>query len=131
MRIVGWGRTRTPNGTPTTLVSLVAALAARSGGTRSSASSRGNRSAATAGSIAAKYLSFPNSRPNSSSINPKTCADAGLVQNVNCRAIAGQGLDIGSPLTAGLGQQDLTWQNSSNPGVGNGLDGIADIANYN
>ena len=49
---------------------------------------------------------------------------------MNCRTIPGQGLDIGSPLTTGLGTQDLGWTSTSNPGVGGGLDGIADIANY-
>ncbi|HEU5400465.1 MAG TPA: TonB-dependent receptor, partial [Terriglobales bacterium] len=89
-------------------------------------------SSAPSGSIAAQYLNFPGSRPNSTGINGnKTCADAGLVEGVNCHAISGQGLDIGSPLTSGLGTQDLTWQNASNPGVGNGLDGVADIANFN
>ena len=49
---------------------------------------------------------------------------------MNCRTIPGKGLDIGSPLTTGLGTQDLGWVNTSNPGVGSGLDGVADIANY-
>jgi hypothetical protein len=88
-------------------------------------------SAAASGSIASKYLGFAGSRPNSTSINSKTCTDIGLVEGVNCQTIAGQGLDIGSPLTSGLGTQDLGYQNSGHPGVGSGLDGIADIANYN
>ena len=86
---------------------------------------------AAAGPIASQYLKFPNSRPNSTSVNNITCAQAGLVEGTNCRYIAGQGLDIGSPLATGVGKQDLTWQSSANPGVGSGLDGIADIANYN
>ena len=85
---------------------------------------------APSGSIAATYLGFPGAGVNSTSINPSTCADAGLTENVNCRTIPGQGLDIGSPLTTGLGTQDLGWSSTSNPGVGGGLDGIADIANY-
>lgn len=86
---------------------------------------------APAGSIASQYLNFPGSIPNSTSINAKTCADAGLVQGVNCQAISGQGLDIGSPLTSGLGTQDLSFVDQAHPGVGNGLDGVADIANLN
>ncbi len=86
--------------------------------------------AAPAGSIAATYLTFPGAGVNSSSINPSTCADAGLNEGVNCRTIPGQGLDIGSPLKTALGSQDLGWISTSNPGVGGGLDGIADIANY-
>jgi hypothetical protein len=83
-----------------------------------------------AGSISATYLTFPGAGVNSTSINPSTCADAGLTENVNCKTIPGQGLDIGSPLKSGLGTQDLGWTSTSNPGVGGGLDGVADIANY-
>jgi len=85
---------------------------------------------APAGSIAAKYLSFPGSGVVSTGINPSTCANAGFTENVNCKTIPGQGLDIGSPLTTGLGAQDQTWVSATTPGVGNGLDGVADIANY-
>ncbi|MFZ1139343.1 MAG: TonB-dependent receptor [Candidatus Sulfotelmatobacter sp.] len=85
---------------------------------------------APSGSIAATYLTFPGAGVNSTSINPSTCADAGLTENVNCRTIPGQGLDIGSPLKTALGTQDLGWTSTSNPGVGGGLDGVADIANY-
>jgi Carboxypeptidase regulatory-like domain len=86
-------------------------------------------SAAPSGSIAATYLNFPGSVPSSTSINPKTCDDAGLAA-ANCQAVAG-GLDIGSRLTSSLGTQDLSWVSSANPGVGHGLDGTPDIANYN
>jgi Carboxypeptidase regulatory-like domain/TonB dependent receptor-like, beta-barrel len=86
---------------------------------------------APTGSIAAQYLNFPGSAPNSTSIASATCMDAGLVEGVNCRTIAGQGLDIGSPLKTGLGTQDLGWVSPSMPGVGSGLDGVADIALYN
>jgi len=85
---------------------------------------------APSGSIAATYLTFPGAGVNSTSINPSTCADAGLNEGVNCVTIPGQGLDIGSPLKTALGTQDLGWTSTSNPGVGGGLDGIADIANY-
>jgi hypothetical protein len=85
---------------------------------------------APAGSIASTYLSFPGSAVNAIQINNSTCINAGLTEGVNCRTIAGQGLDIGSPLKTGLGTQDLGWTSSSNPGVGGGLDGVADIANF-
>ncbi len=86
---------------------------------------------APTGSIAATYLTFPGAGVNSTSINPSTCTDAGLPEDgIHCRTIPGQGLDIGSPLKTGLGTQDLGWTSASNPGVGGGLDGIADIANY-
>ncbi|MBS1867552.1 MAG: TonB-dependent receptor, partial [Acidobacteria bacterium] len=87
-------------------------------------------SSAPSGSIASQYLGFPGSSVVSTAINPSTCADAGLTEGVNCATIPGKGLDIGSPLTSGLGQQDLGWVSSNNPGVGNGLDGVADIANF-
>jgi hypothetical protein len=85
---------------------------------------------APSGSIAATYLGFPGAGVVSQKINNSTCQDAGLTENVNCKTIPGQGLDVGSPLKTALGTQDLTWQSVSNPGVGGGLDGIADIANY-
>ncbi|SRR5579884_254162 len=82
------------------------------------------------GSIASTYLGFPGASVQSIGINNSTCANAGLTEGVNCRTIPGQGLDIGSPLTSALGTQDPNWQSASNPGIGNGLDGVADIANY-
>src|SRR5579864_5575256 len=85
---------------------------------------------ARSGSIASTYLTFPGASVNSTKINPSTCADAGLTENVNCVTIPGQGLDLGSPLTTPLGTQDLGWTSPTNPGIGNGFDGIADIANY-
>ena len=63
-------------------------------------------------------------------IGSVTCANAGLVEGVNCNTIAGQGLNIGSPLTIGLGKQDLTYVNSSTPGVGSGLSNVPDITQY-
>jgi Carboxypeptidase regulatory-like domain len=85
---------------------------------------------APSGSIAQQYLAFPGSGVVSLGINPSTCANAGLTEGVDCATIPGQGLDIGSPLTSGLGTQDLGWTSTSNPGVGGGLDGVADIANF-
>jgi len=82
------------------------------------------------GSIAATYLTFPGASVNSTAINPSTCADAGLTENVNCKTIPGQGLDLGSPLTTALGTHDPNWVSATQPGIGNGFDGKADIANY-
>jgi hypothetical protein len=87
-------------------------------------------SSAPAGSIAATYLAFPGSGVVSKGINPSTCADAGLPEGPYCATISGQGIDIGSPLTTGLGTQDLSWLDTQHPGFGNGLDGVADIANF-
>jgi len=92
---------------------------------------------APSGSIAAKYLSFPGSGVVSIGTNNVTCANAGLTEGVNCRTIPGQGLNLGTPLTAGLGTQDTGWTTSTNPGTGgdgnggsNNLGTVADIANY-
>ena len=63
-------------------------------------------------------------------IGSVTCADAGLSEGVDCVTIPGQGLNIGSPLTTGLGTQDLTYVSASNPGVGSGLSNVADITQY-
>jgi hypothetical protein len=86
---------------------------------------------APSGSIAEKYLTFPGAGVVSQGINNSTCANAGLSEGVNCRTIPGQGLDIGSPLKTALGTQDPGWTSPNNPGVGGGLDGVADIANFN
>ncbi|MFZ0661162.1 MAG: TonB-dependent receptor [Acidobacteriaceae bacterium] len=85
---------------------------------------------APVGSIAAQYLSFPGAGVSSIGQLAATCSQAGLTEGVNCATIPGQGLDIGSPLTTPLGTQDLTYVSSGTPGVGNGLDGVADIGQY-
>lgn len=88
-------------------------------------------SSAPAGSIAATYLNFPGSAVQQIGLNNIDCATAGFIEGTNCATIPGQGLDIGSPLTTPLGTQDPGWSNSAtNFGLGNGLDGVADIANY-
>ena len=85
---------------------------------------------APTGSIASKYLGFTGANVAGTVISNSTCATAGLTEGVNCRTIAGQGINIGSPLTSGLGKQDLTYVSPSNPGVGSGLSNVADIAQY-
>src|SRR5882757_4901904 len=83
-----------------------------------------------ANSVSAKFLTFPGAGVASAGLINQTCANVGLVENVNCRTIAGQGLNIGSPLTTGLGKQDLSWKGASTPGIGGGLSNTADIADY-
>jgi len=96
---------------------------------------------APAGSIAAQYLSFPGNSVIGT-INPNAnCGTAGLIEGVNCATIAGQGINIGTPLTAGLGTQDFGWTSESNPGCGGAGTGcgtpgsplgtVADLAQYN
>jgi Carboxypeptidase regulatory-like domain len=81
-------------------------------------------------SISSKYLKFPGAAVLGTLIGSATCGNAGLTEGVNCRTIPGQGLNIGSPLTSGLGKQDLGYVSASTPGVGNGLSNTPDIAEY-
>jgi hypothetical protein len=81
-------------------------------------------------SISNTYLHFKGATVAGTVIGSVTCANAGLVEGVNCNTISGQGLNIGSPLTTGLGKQDLTYVNSSSPGVGGGLSNVPDITQY-
>ena len=96
---------------------------------------------APAGSIASTYLTFPgNGVVNLGLSSGNTCANAGLIEGVNCATIAGQGINIGTPLTTGLGTQDLGWTSVANPGCGGAGTGcgtagsplgtVADLANY-
>jgi len=85
---------------------------------------------APTGSIASTYLNFKGSSVAGTVIGGAQCTTAGLTEGVNCRTIPGQGLNIGSPLTTGLGTQDLTYVNASSPGVGSGLSNVPDIAQY-
>ena len=87
--------------------------------------------AAASGSIAAQYLTFPGEGVVENGLIPQSCDLIGLKEGVNCATTPG-GLDVGSPLTTGLGMQDLTYGgNNGTPGVGNGLDGVPDLAFYN
>jgi Carboxypeptidase regulatory-like domain len=85
---------------------------------------------APSGSIASTYLNFPGAAVLGTLNTSATCKDAGLTEGVNCTQISGQGLNIGSPLTTGLGTQDLTYQGNNNPGVGSGLSTVGDIGLY-
>ncbi len=86
---------------------------------------------APTGSIASTYLNFKGAQVLGTVIGSVNCKDdAGLVEGKNCNTIAGQGLNIGSPLTTALGTQDQTYGGVSSPGVGSGLSNVADIAEY-
>jgi Carboxypeptidase regulatory-like domain len=85
---------------------------------------------APANSISSTYLNFKGAQVSGTVIGSVTCADAGLVESVSCNTIPGQGLNIGSPLTSGLGKQDLTYVSASNPGLGSGLSNVPDITQY-
>ena len=85
-------------------------------------------SLAPAGSIAHTYLSYPGATVLGTLIPSGTCAIAGL-SSTYCADVPG-GLNIGSPLTTGLGKQDPNYVSATSPGVGNGLSTTADIAEY-
>jgi hypothetical protein len=82
-------------------------------------------------SIANRILSFPGQGVAFNSIlntaSAFNCGTVSLVEGTNCVTIPGQGLDVGSPLAAPLGTRDPGWVSNTSPGVGSGLDGIADI----
>jgi hypothetical protein len=87
-------------------------------------------SSAPAGSIASQYLSYKGEAPAAVSTVSENCASIGLVEGVNCNTVPG-GLDVGSPIKTGLGNQDVTYGGKPNvPGVGGGLDGIPDLAYF-
>jgi hypothetical protein len=97
--------------------------------------------ASAGGPIANTYLTFPGSGVVNQGISATaTCATAGLAEGVDCVTIPGQGLNIGTPLTTGVGTQDLGWASSTNPGCGGAgtgcgtagspLSNVADIANF-
>lgn len=96
------------------------------------------------GSIANKFLTLNGAGASYTKIledpsDNHDCASINLVQGVNCNYIQGQGLDLGKPLTIGLGNQDPSWAPQNNgvytPGLGgdgtgsyaNNMDGNADI----
>lgn len=84
-------------------------------------------SAAPAGSIAAKYLTLPGDPPASTGIISTSCSQTlGIPDGPYCKTVNGQ-LDIGSPLKTALGTHDPTWSSITKPGVGSGLDGVADL----
>jgi hypothetical protein len=83
---------------------------------------------APANSIAHTYLTFPGATAMGTRITGATCATAQIPSSL-CVDVSG-GLNIGSPLTSGLGHQDFSWVSNSSPGVGNGLSTVADIAEY-
>ena len=100
---------------------------------------------APSGSIASTYLSFPGNSVVGT-LNPNAgCMQAGLNEGVNCATIAGQGINIGTPLNPSLfplgvnpGGQDPGWTTPQTPGTGGDGSGgaenlgtVADIANYN
>jgi hypothetical protein len=85
---------------------------------------------APSGSIASTYLNFKGAAVLGTLIGSATCTTAGLTEGVNCATISGQGLNVGSPLTTGLGTQDLGYVSTTNQGIGSGLSTTPDVAQY-
>jgi len=94
------------------------------------------RALAPAGSNAATYFAYPGLAPATGSVlaaaapnDPFSCASVNLVEGTNCITVPGQGLNLGSPLTAPLGTPDAGWQDSQFPGTGG--DGLGGANNLN
>lgn len=95
------------------------------------------RALVASGTNAAKFLAFPGVAPNGGTLVDQTCASIGLTEGTNCHFIAGQGLNLGSPLTAPLGTRDAGYVSNTSPGTGgdgsggaNNLTNTPDIAFY-
>ncbi len=93
------------------------------------------RALAASGTNAAKFLNYPGVAPIGGSQLDQDCGFINLTEGTNCRFIAGQGLDLGSPLTFAIGTRDPAYLDNLHPGtggngsgLGNNLDGVADIA---
>ena len=94
------------------------------------------RALAPAGSNAAKYFAYPGIAPTTGTVEAAaapgatfSCVDVGLVEGTNCITVPGQGLNLGSPLTAPLGTPDAAFQTAGNPGTGG--DGLGGANNLN
>jgi hypothetical protein len=89
--------------------------------------------AAVPGSAFEKFAKFPGvgvvpGTVKEAASDAHRCTDIGLIEDPNvCHFIEGKGLDIGRPLTTALGTKDPTWSSNLRPGVGGGLDGVADL----
>jgi len=76
------------------------------------------RALAASGTNAAAFYTFPGVVPNGGTQVDQSCASIGLVEGTNCHFIAGQGLNLGSPLTAPVGTRDAGYLNNLHPGTG-------------
>ena len=84
-------------------------------------------SSAPANSIAAQYLKFPGEGvPNGTVVSTNCSTSLGIPDGPYCKTVNGA-LDVGSPLKTPLGSYDTTWKSKTQPGIGNGLDGIPDL----
>ncbi|HEX6802471.1 MAG TPA: TonB-dependent receptor [Terriglobales bacterium] len=87
------------------------------------------RALAAPGTNAAAFLTYPGVTPLGGHQVDQNCASVGLTENVNCITIPGQGLNLGRPLTTGIGTQDQNGiYNAFSPGTGgDGLGGANNL----
>jgi len=85
------------------------------------------RALAAGGTNAAAFLGYKGVAANGGTQVDHDCTFIGLVEGTNCHFIAGQGLNLGSPLTAALGTRDAGYVNNQSPGTGG--DGSGSAAN--
>ncbi|WP_419807042.1 carboxypeptidase regulatory-like domain-containing protein [Terriglobus sp.] len=58
-----------------------------------------------------------------------TCASIGIAEGPYCHTVSG-GVDVGSPLRTARGTLDPSYVSNTQPGIGGGLDGVADLITY-
>lgn len=78
-------------------------------------------SSSTSGTNANKFLGVKGVGVAAKNIleganDPHKCADVGLIQGVNCNWIQGKGLDLGKPLTIGVGLHDPSYADPTTVG---------------
>lgn len=84
---------------------------------------------APSGSLSSRYLTASNRGLVGATPLTTTCAAIGLAEGTYCRTVNG-GVDVGSPLRTARGTLDPSYVSNTQPGVGGGLDGAADLLSY-
>ena len=79
------------------------------------------------GSNAARYLTYTGEGVSATGQIVSSCSVAlGIADGPYCKTINGA-FDVGSPLKTPLGSYDTSYTSTLKPGVGSGLDGVADL----
>ena len=84
---------------------------------------------APSGSIANRYFSQTGNAIIGPTPISTTCSSIGIAEGPYCHTVSG-GVDIGSPLRTARGTLDPTYVSNTQPGIGGGLDGVADLITY-
>jgi Carboxypeptidase regulatory-like domain len=88
------------------------------------------RALAVSGTNAAAFFSFPGVAPIGGTVVDHDCLSIGLTEGVNCHFLPGQGLNLGSPLTAPRGTRDAGFVSNNSPGTGgDGSGGASNLTN--